>query len=122
MRLIFVLGNIDACGKRFRNSPAFDAGIRSAHATSQDLLNHCKIDDSLPQSVGQNSNHAGVEASYVSEAYILQSNISVKQTGNLRAYLWKTMPGYFPKNEKPATYCVSPGNLDFNGHPLVTSG
>ncbi len=50
--LIFILGDINPSGKMLYDSPAFDAGIRSTHATSQDLLNHCKIGHSFPQSVG----------------------------------------------------------------------
>ena len=80
----FSLGSVsgvgDSCGKSCCNCPAFRAGIRSAHATSQDLHNHCEIDDSLPQSV-ETMNHAGVEASYVSETYILRRNHAVKPPG-----------------------------------------
>src|SRR6202012_1118179 len=43
-------------------------------------------------------NHAGVEASYVSEPYILQRNIVVKRTEELHLNLWKTTPTWFHKN------------------------
>src|SRR5580658_3556150 len=47
---------------------------------------------------GTRLDHAGVEASYVSEAYILHCNIAVKQTEELRLHLWKTTPLLFRKN------------------------